>query len=92
MIVSFKNKGREDLYTTGRARYVSPNHVAKLKRILAALDRSDSLQGMNLPGFGLHKLKGDRSGQCAVQVSGNWRVTFGFTPDGFVDVDYEDYH
>ena len=68
------------------------NHVAKLKRILAALDRSDSLQGMNLPGFGLHKLRGDRFGQHAVQVSGNWRVSFRFTPDGFVDVDYEDYH
>ena len=92
MIVSFKNKGLEDLYTTGRARYVSPNHIAKLKRILAALDHSDSLQGMNLPGFRLHKLKGDRIGQHAVQVSGNWRVTFRLIPDGFVDIDYEDYH
>ncbi len=92
MIISFKNKGLEDFYTTGRARYVSPNHVEKLKRILAALDRSTSLQGMNLPGFRLHKLIGDRSSRHAVQVSRNWRVTFRFTPDGFIDVDYEDYH
>lgn len=92
MIISIKHRGLKDLYENGRARYVSPNHVAKLRHILAALDRSDGLQGMNLPGFGLHRLKGDRSGQHAVQVSGNWRVTFRFTPDGFVDVDYEDYH
>ena len=92
MIRSIKHRGLKDLYETGRGRYVQPNHVAKLKRILAALDRSDSLQGMNLPGFRLHKLKGDRSGRYAVQVSGNWRVTFRFTPDGFEDVDYEDYH
>ena len=92
MIVSFKNKGLKDLYESGRSRRVSPSHVAKLKRILAALDRSDSLQGVNLPGFGLHKLKGDRSGQHAVKVSENWRVTFRFTPDGFGDVNYEDYH
>ena len=92
MITSIKHKGLKELHYDGRARYVSPNHAAKLKRILTALDNSDSLQGMNLPGFGLHGLKGDRSGHHAVRVSENWRVTFRFTGDGFVDVDYDDYH
>ena len=87
MIISFKHSGLEHLYDNGQARYVSPNHVARLKRILVTLDSSYSLQGMNLPGFGLHKLRGDRSGHHAVQVSGNWRVTFRSTRDGFVDID-----
>lgn len=91
MIVSFRHRGLEDLYYRGRVKYVSPNHVAKLKRILTALDNSDNPQGMNLPGFGLHRLKGDRKGLYAVKVSSNWRVTFRFI-DGFVDINYEDYH
>lgn len=47
---------------------------------------------MNLPGFRLHPLKGDRKGYWAVSVLGNWRVTFRFEADHAVDVDYVDYH
>jgi toxin HigB-1 len=47
---------------------------------------------MNIPGFGLHALRGDRKGQWAVSVSGNWRVTFRFEDGDIVDVDYVDYH
>jgi len=31
---------------------------------------------MDLPGLYLHKLKGRRKNTLAVEVSGNWRVTF----------------
>jgi proteic killer suppression protein len=47
---------------------------------------------MNLPRLKLHELKGDRKRTWAVQVSGNWRVTFGFDGVDATDVDYEDYH
>jgi len=47
---------------------------------------------MNLPGLGLHPLKGDRKGTWAVKVSGNWRVTFTFVGKDADRVDYEDYH
>ena len=33
---------------------------------------------MNLPGYRLHRLKGDRTGTWSVSVSGNWRITFTF--------------
>ncbi len=33
---------------------------------------------MNLPGYRLHRLKGNRAGTWSVTVSGNWRVTFTF--------------
>ena len=47
---------------------------------------------MDLPGFRLHLLKGDRSGTWAVTVRANWRVTFRFAGDDVADVQYEDYH
>jgi len=47
---------------------------------------------MNLPGLGLHELKGDREGVWAVKVSGNWRVTFRFVGRDAETVNYEDYH
>jgi len=47
---------------------------------------------MNLPGFGWHPLKGARKGTYAVEVSGNWRLTYRFSGTEATDVDLEDYH
>ena len=64
----------------------------KLLRILTALDRSTGPQGMDIPGFRLHSLKGRMQGHPAVSASGNRRVTFRFEDGNAVDVDYLDYH
>ncbi len=66
--------------------------LEKLRDILATLDQSRGPEGMNLPGFRLHELKGSLKGQWAVSVSGNWRVTFRFEDGAAVDVDYMDDH
>ncbi len=63
-----------------------------MRRILAVLDRGRTPQDMDLPGFQLHALSGNRKGHYAVSVSGNWRVTFRFEGGHAVDVDYVDYH
>ena len=92
VIHSFRHRGLQALYEQGRSAKVAQNHVAKLGRILTALDRSRGPEGMNLPGFRLHSLKGGRRGFYAVSVSGNWRVVFRFKNGHAVDVDYVDYH
>ena len=92
VIRSFRHPGLKQLYEGGRSAKVSQNHVAKLSRILTALDRSKGPEGMDLPGFRLHPLKGRMKGHHAVSVSGNWRVTFRFENGHAVDVDYLDYH
>lgn len=92
MIVSFRSRALKALYdgtTTGR---VAPEHIDKLRDILAALDRSTGPEGMNLPGYQLHPLSGNLKGHYAVSVSSNWRVTFRFENENVVDVDYLDYH
>ena len=92
MIVRFRHKGLERLFVTGDARGVSAEHVRKLKQILAYLNVSQEPQEMNLPGFKLHPLKGERKGQWAVSVSGNLRVVFEFEGEYATNVDLVDYH
>lgn len=60
--------------------------------LLTALDTATEIDDMDIPGFGLHPLKGDRKGQWAVKVSGNWRITFEFRDGNAYLLEYEDYH
>lgn len=92
MIRSFRHRGLKALYGGRTEKRISPQHVIRLRDILALLDRSRRPDDMNLPGFRLHPLKGDLKGHWAVWVSGNRRVTFRFVADDVHDVDYLDYH
>ena len=56
-------------------------HVERLRDILAALDLSRGPEGMNLPGFRPHELKGPLKGCWAVSVPVRGRILA-------VDVDY----
>ncbi len=91
-IRSFRHKGLKALYDDGTTRYVAAAHVEKLRDILGLLDRARTPSDLNLPGFGLHPLKGRASGAWAARVSGNWRLGFRFLGQDVVAVDYLDYH
>ncbi|WP_457361165.1 type II toxin-antitoxin system RelE/ParE family toxin [Pseudomonas sp. TE3610] len=92
MIKSFRHKGLKALYLTGVTKGVRPDHVARLRRILSALDRAMVPEDMNRPGNRLHALRGDRLGYWSVSVSGNWRVIYRFDGTDIELVDYLDYH
>jgi proteic killer suppression protein len=47
---------------------------------------------MNIPGYKLHKLSGQREKIWSVTVSGNWRITFRFEGGNAYEVNLEDYH
>ena len=47
---------------------------------------------MDLPGFRLHRLKGDLAGYWSVRVSCNWRIVFRFESGHACNVDLIDYH
>jgi len=59
---------------------------------LAAIDTAHEIDDINLPGFKLHPLKGDRKDIWSIEVSGNWRVTFQFKDSNAYILNYEDYH
>jgi proteic killer suppression protein len=90
--MSFVHKGLEQFFRTGSKAGIQPSHAAKLRRQLAQLEQAGSAQDMNLPGWGLHPLKGDMAGHWSAWVNGNWRLTFRFEDGDAVLVDYQDYH
>ena len=92
MIKSFRHKGLKKLFETGRSSGVNPQQSDRLRKILALLETSETIDDIDLPGLGLHSLKGNREGTFSVKVSGNWRVTFKFENGDVWDVHYEDYH
>jgi len=92
MILSFKHKGLKKLYETGSTAGIQSKHAKKLRLMLAALDTATQIDDMDIPGFSLHSLKGQKAGFWSISVSGNWRVTFKFENGNTQIVNYEDYH
>jgi proteic killer suppression protein len=92
VIRSFRHKGLEKFFETGSKAGIQPEHEERLRMRLVALDTATCIEDMDLPGFRLHRLKGDRKGEWAIDVSRNWRVVFAFDGGNAENVDYEDYH
>ena len=94
MILGFRHKGLDRFFRRGDARGIDPRHAAKLRRILSLLAQAEGLEDLRPFSFlRLHPLKGTKRGRWAVDVSGNWRLTFSINSEGEFDrLDYEDYH
>jgi len=92
MIKSFKHKGLEKFYEKGVASGINAAHKKRVKLQLVALDTATVIEDMDIPGFDLHPLKGQRKGIWAIKVSGNWRITFKFENGDAYILNYEDYH
>ena len=94
MIASFRHKGLGRYFRQGDLRGIDPRHAPKLRRVLSLLQQAEGLGDLRPFVFlRLHPLKGDQRGRWAVDVSGNWRITFSGNADGeFEQLDYEDYH
>lgn len=97
MIISFRNRGTEDIFNkvdSQQARNVCPPELwgAALRRLIA-LDRADSLGVLKeANGNRLHRLRHDRAGQYAVRINDQYRVCFWWTQSGAEDVEVTDYH
>ncbi len=92
VIKSFKHKGLQKFFEAGSVAGIDPAHRQRLKLRLAAIDTAITIDDIDLPGFRLHPLKGDRQGLCAIDVSKNWRITFEFYDGNAYIVSYEDYY
>lgn len=92
MIRGFRSRALKRFYERGEDRHIHAEHRDIVRDILARLEASSAPEDMNLPGFRLHRLKGDYAGYWAVTVRANWRVIFRFDGGHATDVDYLDYH
>src|SRR3954469_15603967 len=82
MVRSIRHKGLKRLFQDDDPSGVNPEHVGKLRNILARLSAARIVADMDLPGFRLHALKGEMKGFWAVTIRANWRVVFRFE-DGY---------
>jgi proteic killer suppression protein len=91
VILSFRHRGLRRFFEAGDKSGIDAPFAVKLRRQLTVLDRSAVPEDMDIPGYRLHPLKGDRKGQWAVWVSGNRRLLFAFDAGDAIDVDLVDY-
>ena len=92
MIKSFKHKGLERLFTKSCVSGVQADYAPRITLILDAIDAAEQVNDLNLPGFRLHRLKGDKRNLWSVKVSANWRITLEFENGDAHILDLEDYH
>jgi proteic killer suppression protein len=92
VIRKFEHKGLKRLFELGDARGIDADLIPKIENILAVLNRARRADDVNLAGFRLHALKGDRKGLWSVVVRANWRIVFRFEGGYVHDVDCVDYH
>jgi toxin HigB-1 len=92
MIRSFKHRGLKRLYERDDRGGIRADLIETVQDILARLDRAETPQAMNLPGYRLHLLRGNLRGFWSVTVRANWRIVFRFEGGDVFDVELIDYH
>jgi len=92
VIKSFRHKGLKEFFETGSRRGIASGIATRVRIRLDVIDAAKTIADVNLPGFRLHELKGQRAGTWSIWVSGNQRITFKFIDGHASDVELEDYH
>lgn len=97
MIISFQNRGTEDVLNgqdTKYARKTCPQKTWKVaRRKLDLLDSAAELDDLRiLPGNHLELLQGDREGQHSIRINDQYRICFIWTVNSPNDVEIVDYH
>jgi toxin HigB-1 len=88
MIISFVHKGLEKFFKTKSTAGIQANHAVKLRLILGKLNAAKIISDIDFPGANLHPLKGNKKGLWAVDVNGNWQITFKMENENVTIVDY----
>ncbi|MDR4507762.1 MAG: type II toxin-antitoxin system RelE/ParE family toxin [Candidatus Brocadiaceae bacterium] len=92
MIENIKHRGLKRLYQSGDKIRLRPDIADKVERFLSVLDEAMTIQEVDLPGYGLHALTGDKRGFYSITMSRNHRIIFRFEDGTAYDVDLVDYH
>jgi toxin HigB-1 len=67
--------------------------IEKSARVrLEVLDAATSLRDLDLPGFRLEALKGDRNGQHSIRINDQYRICFTWRGGDAHEVEIVDYH
>lgn len=91
MIKSFKHKGLAELFEKGSSSRIRQDLQSRSLRRLDALDQTESLTELNIPGFNFHGLQG-KPKRYSIHVNGPWCITFEWKDGDALKVDLEQYH
>ena len=87
MTLSFKHRGLKRLFERADRSQIAADLIHRVENILSTLDAAEASQALDLPGYRLHRLKGERRGFWAVTVRSNWRIIFRFENGDAFDVE-----
>jgi proteic killer suppression protein len=95
VIISFRNRGTEDLFDgreTKQARKSCPSDLVRVvRRKLDQLSQAVILGDLRAPPSNhLEKLNGEREGQHSIRINDQWLVCFRWTESGAEDVEVVD--
>ena len=92
MIKSWKTSVTRRFAEEGKGRFSGLDE----QRAMARLQLLDAIRSINeipsLASIRLHKLKGARRNQWAMNINGPWRLVFEFTDGDAYEVEIVDYH
>jgi proteic killer suppression protein len=91
MIKSFRHKGLQELFATGRSAKVPPALRQRCSDRLEVLDAAASLKALDLPGYATHPLH-TTPVRYSIHVNGPWTITFEWEEPDALRVDLEQYH
>lgn len=94
MIRSFKHKGLQLLWETGKAGKLPADQINRIQQMLEVID-SAILISQDFEfyrSWRIHPLKGNSRGYWSLTVKKNWRITFRFDGQNAFDLNYIDYH
>jgi len=92
VIATFRHKGLQRCYETGKVTGIQPSHAKRPRLQLAALETAQTVEDMDVPGFRLHALRGRLERRWSIWVNSSWRLTFEFEEGNVHLLDYEDSH
>lgn len=92
MIASFRSRALRRYWERSEERRLPSEYLTRIDMILDRLDGATEPRQMDAPGLRFHALTGQMKGRFALNVSRNWRITFGWSGEDATEVDLEDYH
>ena len=98
MIKNFGNKIASDIFHKGKSKNLLRDLWQRAVYLLDVMEALDTLEDLKSKGFPpsirLHKLKGPRSREWAIDIHKieGWRITFQLEGSEFIEVKIENYH
>lgn len=92
MIRTFRHKGLRRFFEDDDGSKLPPDMLTRIRVILSTLHAAQEIEGLDLPTFRLHLLKGERKGFLSVTVPAKWRIIFRLEDGDAFDLDFVDYH